>query len=180
MVTGPLPMGMYCYPSLCNPPCSRSECDCLNASNLHQCFPIFQVKFNNITHTSGGSCLECNNSITDTWNQYECLTGGDQTVPPGEVDLWDRILNTSVIDPCSGPTISKQIWVKVTQSGTTVTVDVILKLRLSTAKFRITFTVTTGHCPDNSNKTAQAMTMLSSSDDTPCTVSSSGCDFRWV
>lgn len=182
--------------SCCNPPCTVSACNCKNNSGVNRCFPAFQFKFNNLNYgTVAGNDFGCSHckDINDDLFQYECAVDGTDLTQPygvtGESGLWFRVYNNAddwgTIDPCTGLPIVIQAYVKLVQSGTTTTVTTQVQATGSSGnsyrRFTKTFTVTDGYCPDNSDKSSQAMTVAATGADTdPCNYSAADGYFQWV
>lgn len=176
----------------CNPPCSVADCNCVNSEGKNQCFPVMQIKVDGIEPgTVAGNDFGCStcDSEEGTWYQYTCETDALSSSQPigitGETYKWFLASTVSVIDPCTGLPITRRVWIKLTRSGTTVTVTVQIESssggNQSYARFEITFTLTTaGDCPDYSNKSTQSMTRTTTSGTDPCDYSNSTGSFRWV
>lgn len=190
MTTGPLPMGMICCDTLCNPGCAEVLCDCVDpVTGLNRCFPVFQVKFENIAHNLGGGCTACN-IFDGTWFQETCLTDqpGSTSTINGVTAYWYTALNFSIIDPCTGTPIDRKVHLAIDQTGTLITtVKAMLEAsqggNTQYAMFTWDFTVVLGECPDYTNTSNQTPTtgpVLHVGGDVPCTFSTATALFRWV
>lgn len=176
----------------CNPPCSVSTCNCVDADGKNQCFPAFQVKIDNINPgTVAGNDFGCSSCDTEEgiWYQYTCTTDALDSGQPigvtGETYQWFLASTDSIIDPCTGLPIVRKVWTKVTRTATTVTITVQIESssggNQSYRRFKIDFSISeTGKCPDSSDKSTQSMTVDTTSGSDPCDYSSATGSFRWV
>lgn len=181
----------------CNPPCAVSECNCKDGDGKNRCFPVFQFKFDNLDYgTIAGNdygCSHCKDLNNDLF-QYDCevdslaRTGQPYGIT-GENGLWFEAYNNAgdwgSIDPCTGLTIVVKTWVKLVQSGTTTTITTQIEATGSSGnsyrRFTKSFTVASGDCPDNSDKSSQTMTVSATGTDTdPCNYSAANGYFQWV